>query len=827
VRSASGPEYEPVNLASVAGSRLDVFPIPTTLVGGPRALLGLPFDIAIGDGGAPRVVAFGGPHASSARIPIDRQAVHVIVAHIVLDQALEAGGPVGDLVATYRFVFVDDDRIEVPIRERFEIGTVQVQQEMPHHPFAAVPDAKPTLMPRVPRDWDLVGRYATEVDLRGWPSPFTLWAWRNPRPDVAIACLEIAGTQRQAVIGAITLGHADEWPFVRSAPRTVGIELLRAGDAGQSFDLTVDVDRGTAGAAYPLPSEGRTTIGWGAPRNTRRSPAYVPVAAIPSATVAVRAGDEMLGAARWSDIESGPVDIDGRVRLRVLDEGRNWVRTTVRGEDATPIPCRIAFRSPSGVPYQPHGHHDQLYGGHTTWNVDVGGDLRLGQRAYAYIDGSCEGWLPRGEVIVEVARGFEYEPLEAHVRIEPGQRALELRLKRRWDMSADGWYSGDTHVHFLSAQGALLEARGEDLNVVNLLQAQWGRLFTNTEEFTGEPLVSRDARTAVHVSQENRQHLLGHLILLGLRKPVMPWSSDGAIEAELGGALETTLSHWADACHGQGGSVIIPHFPRPNGEHAALIASGRADAVEMIRHGAFNHLEYYRYLNSGYRLPLVGGTDKMSSEVPVGLYRTYVRIPKDEGFSHESWMRNLKLGRTFMSGGPLVRLTVDGHEIGDVVRLPRGGDTLEIAAEVDSIFPVQRLEIVSGGRVIAATEEGTGTSRLRLRERIRVDGSTWIAARTGAADYMAPIPHFDVWARGIFAHTSPVYIEVGDEALFDRSGVEYLLTLVQGARVYLRNTAAHDPPERVTHHHGEQDHIGFLDRPFAEAEAALRRRLES
>ena len=35
----------------------------------------------------------------------------------------------------------------------------------------------------------------------------------------------------------------------------------------------------------------------------------------------------------------------------------------------------------------------------------------------------------------------------------------------------------------------------------------------------------------------------------------------------------------------------------------------------------------YQYLNYGYRLPLVGGTDKMSGDVPVGLYRTYARLP--------------------------------------------------------------------------------------------------------------------------------------------------------------------------------------------------------
>jgi hypothetical protein len=90
------------------------------------------------------------------------------------------------------------------------------------------------------------------------------------------------------------------------------------------------------------------------------------------------------------------------------------------------------------------------------------------------------------------------------------------------------------------------------------------------------------------------------------------------------------MSDWADQCHAQGGTVILPHLPNPNGEPAAMIATGRVDAVEFFRHGddypwwrgLYNHLEYYRYLNGGYRLSLVGGTDKMSSEVPVGLYHT-------------------------------------------------------------------------------------------------------------------------------------------------------------------------------------------------------------
>src|SRR5262249_50867045 len=156
----------------------------------------------------------------------------------------------------------------------------------------------------------------------------------------------------------------------------------------------------------------------------------------------------------------------------------------------------------------------------------------------------------------------------------------------------------------------------------------------------------------------------------------------------------------------------------PNGEPAALIATGRVDGVEMLQHNPYNHLEYYRYLNCGYRLPLVGGTDKMSSEVPVGLYRTYVYIPPDHEFTYENWCANLRAGRTFLSGGPLITLSVDGHAIGDTVTVPGNGGTVEVEATVESIFPVHVLEIVQQGRVVASTADVNGARRLSIKTRV-------------------------------------------------------------------------------------------------------------
>jgi hypothetical protein len=287
------------------------------------------------------------------------------------------------------------------------------------------------------------------------------------------------------------------------------------------------------------------------------------------------------------------------------------------------------------------------------------------------------------------------------------------------------------------------------------------------------------------------------------------------------------MSDWADRAHRQGATVVIPHFPSPNGETAVLVATGRADAIEMIRHGPYEHVTWYRYLNAGYRLPLAGGTDKMSADTPVGIYRTYVRIPPDEPFDHDSWCRGLRLGRTFHSGGPLLRFTVDGHEIGDTIELPAGGGTVDVVASVESIFPVHTLQLVRDGEVVAAVSGGaSGVERLTLQERVQIDRHAWLAVRAGGPEYWDSVPHHDSWRRPIFAHTSPVYVAVGGPwAPFDPTVGHAMLQLIDGARGYVLDVSPQAAPDRLTHHHGEADHTAFLARPYDEARALVERRL--
>ncbi|MGZ8566294.1 MAG: CehA/McbA family metallohydrolase, partial [Actinomycetota bacterium] len=368
--------------------------------------------------------------------------------------------------------------------------------------------------------------------------------------------------------------------------------------------------------------------------------------------------------------------------------------------------------------------------------------------------------------------------------------------------------------------------QGEDLNVVNLLQSQWGSLFTNTEDFTGAPVATDDGRYVTWVSQENRQPFFGHMLLWGLRRPVMPWCTDGPIEAELGAWQETTLSDWADRCHEQGGTVVIPHFPLPNGEPAVLIATGRADAIEMVIQRPAFHAEYYGYLNAGYRLPLVGGTDKMSADVPVGLYRTYAKLG-DEEFGHDAWSRAVRAGRTFLSGGPMLRFEVDGREVGDTVRID-GPGTVSVSATAECIFPIGSLEVVRNGEVVASAEGAASARRLDLRADVRVDEDSWLAARCGGTHYWDGPTLRDGWGRRMFAHTSPVYVACGRDAWsrVDPGWAEAMLAQIEGGITRLRS-GRHYPEDRITHHHGESDHQAFLERPFVEALERVRASLDA
>ena len=85
-------------------------------------------------------------------------------------------------------------------------------------------------------------------------------------------------------MAGVTTSDVDEHPFVRVPARPVRLVVKD----GRNGVLDIDVDRGAATYPQPLPGE-VDRAGWGA---TEGMSAYASVAALPSATVAVRQGDD-------------------------------------------------------------------------------------------------------------------------------------------------------------------------------------------------------------------------------------------------------------------------------------------------------------------------------------------------------------------------------------------------------------------------------------------------------------------------------------------------------------------------------------------------------
>jgi hypothetical protein len=278
--------------------------------------------------------------------------------------------------------------------------------------------------------------------------------------------------------------------------------------------------------------------------------------------------------------------------------------------------------------------------------------------------------------------------------------------------------------------------------------------------------------------------MLGHIGLLGGHgEPVYPLSgsfpTDG-VEAYFGDALSTTMADWADACRAREGLSVAVHFPYPTAEIAADIVLGKIDAVEVGTPGASQfqslpYLDWYRCLNCGYRLPVVGGTDKMSARVAVGAVRTYAHLGQDE-FSFANWAKAVRGGNTFTTTGPLLEFRAEGRVPGSEIRMPAGGGTVEVSVEARSATPVHRLEVVVNGEVVRSVEEPNGARRLTMREKIRVPGAGWIAARCGSR-------------YGVTAHTSAVYLTAPGQELFSAPAAAYLLTIIEGTRAWIENLA--------------------------------------
>jgi TolB protein len=391
---------------------------------------------------------------------------------------------------------------------------------------------------------------------------------------------------------------------------------------------------------------------------------------------------------------------------------------------------------------------------------------------------ACSLRVPSGDVQITVWRGHEHRPVEQVVRVQGATAAhvmLQPLLMPDWAPHAR---TADMHVHmnygghYRHTIDSLIEqARAEDLDVVYNTIVNKEQRVPDIREFSKRP-TRRDGVT-IYQAQEYHTSFWGHLGLLHLDEHLLLPD----FSAYQHSALTSPYPHnglIADLAHAQNALVGYVHpydWPiAPEKEksltHAfpADVALGKTDYIEVV--GFSDHKAtadaWHRLLNLGFRIPAGAGTDAMANYAslrgPVGLNRVYLQTEDD---SADALRRAVKQGRTVASNGPQLALQLVGGEgeavfdVGDVVPLKPGEHRLRYRAALRSPVPVDRLEVVHDGRVVATHRFGKDRTTADMNGEFVVRKSGWLLVRAWSESAHRHV--FDLYA---YATTSPIYLEV-------------------------------------------------------------------
>src|SRR5262249_22045322 len=138
----------------------------------------------------------------------------------------------------------------------------------------------------------------------------------------------------------------------------------------------------------------------------------------------------------------------------------------------------------------------------------------------------------------------------------------------------------------------------------------------------------------------------------------------------------------------------------------------------------------------------------------LGHPRTYARLEPGQEFTYQNWIEAVRAGRTFVTNGPFLFLTVNGQDPGSVIDLSEPAETVRVRAQVKSLSPLCRLEVVANNQVVAGTEPAGSPASALIESDVSLPSGGWVLARCwGEYD--------DAMEQWVAAITSPVSIQVG------------------------------------------------------------------
>jgi TolB protein len=519
--------------------------------------------------------------------------------------------------------------------------------------------------------------------------------------------------------------------------------------------------------------------------------------------------------------------IDTRTRTYRGPVGR-VVISAVDSATGAPIPARLSVRGT--------GNDRRYFTPDGAWRHGDEALIRDQQQfEYGYFHIPPAGdtvVVPAGRVLVEGWHGPEFSTVRRELDVPAGSvRTVRVALAHRIDLPARGWWGGDVHVH-MNYGGAYrntpahlaLQARAEGLHVVeNLIVNKEQRIPDIAYWSPKLDAVSTRDFILAH-GQEYHTGYWGHSALLGLRDHYVMLDYAG-YPLTAAASLVPTNADVFDLGHAQGAIAGYVHpfdFEPDISKHQSGIpyelpidvALGKVDYLEVMGYSdpLITSSVWYRLLNLGFKVPAAAGTDAFpnfsSLRGPPGLVRVYAKAGAT--LDHARWLAAIKAGRTFVTNAPVLGFTVGGKEPGDEIALPARGtpQALEARVRLTSPVPVDRLEIIGNGRVVASIPLKGDRTRADTTIEVPVSESAWFVLRAYADG--ARLPVLDLYP---FASTSPVYVQRGSSRQWSAEDAAYFLRWIDQAEDGLREfTGWNTTAEREA-----------VMRQFTAARAVLRR----
>jgi hypothetical protein len=470
------------------------------------------------------------------------------------------------------------------------------------------------------------------------------------------------------------------------------------------------------------------------------------------------------------------------LRVRIVDE-RN-----------RPAPARVYVTGSDGLAYAPRGSTARI--------------AAIAAEYFFHAEDAFEMEMPAGETVLEAVRGPESRLTVERVVLEAGKPAeATLRLARWTHMKEQGYWSADVHIHAnytaphhqaIEPRDVRLQIVSEDLNYGNMMVANSSGAFIHDRQyFQGAPHRLSSPDYLIYWNEENRSSAYGHMCFLGLKQLVEPFYN-GFRNTDF---WEDYPANYplAQRVFDQGGAVsyahpgMVPVFEQASIKELPVdLALGIRPAMDVLSNNDENaSMEmWYRLLNCGFRVPISAGTDSFTNVVDhytSGGGRVYAHT--GARFDYAAWLAAFRNGRSFASNGPIVKLEVEGKMPGDEIRLtsPRA---VSVRAAMTTDVPVDRVELMVNGRVAHAEAPG-GKKTLEFTRSIPMDGSSWIALRA-----LGPAHRLILNDTMAFAHTSPVYVTVGDRPVREKEAIRFYRSWVERLIARAETSGRFATPER-------------------------------